>query len=155
MARKSTLEFCGWGWRVLASLGSVAASSIRPGVPRESPKRVHRWPTTRVGLDQSFEGPIPRRKHLGKGLGIWRAAPRAQRVRVARSARPKKILSPHDPYTRSPLRKARRRVRTEPLTKELYQKPTARERCARGAARQLRALRPIDPPTEDFRLGVL
>ena len=82
-----------------------------------------------------------RRKHLGKGLGIWRAAPRAQRVRVARSARLKKILSPHDPYTRSPLRKARRRVRTEPLTKELYQKPAARERCARGAARQLWALR--------------
>ena len=32
---------------VLASLGSVTASSIRPGVPRESPKRVPRWPTTR------------------------------------------------------------------------------------------------------------
>ena len=36
---KSVMLWPRGGWRVLASLGSVAASSIRPGVPRESLER--------------------------------------------------------------------------------------------------------------------
>ena len=48
-----------FSWRVLASLGSVAASSIRPGVPRESPERPSLAGPPRESARIYLLGPIP------------------------------------------------------------------------------------------------